>query len=110
MKKVSTAAARQIRNFSQQKLTMGLDLGDRSSCYRVLDEAGTVRLEQLSTSGHGQADCWFALHKQILLPLASCRLFLPTFSWWVCCSIHVLIYRKNKNQFQKGSGDGYPRT
>ena len=31
MKKVSTTAARQSRNFSQQKLTMGLDLGDRSS-------------------------------------------------------------------------------
>ncbi len=26
MKKVSTAAAKQIRNFSQQKLTIGLDL------------------------------------------------------------------------------------
>jgi len=31
MKKVSTAAAKQIRNFSEQKLTIGLDLGDRSS-------------------------------------------------------------------------------
>jgi hypothetical protein len=30
MKKISTAAAKQIRNFSQQKLTIGLDLGDRS--------------------------------------------------------------------------------
>jgi hypothetical protein len=29
MKKVSTAAAKQIRNFSEQKLTIGLDLGDR---------------------------------------------------------------------------------
>jgi hypothetical protein len=33
MKKVSTAAAKQIRNFFQQKLTIGLDLGDRSSWY-----------------------------------------------------------------------------
>lgn len=30
MKKVSTAAAKQIRNFSAQKLTIGLDLGDRA--------------------------------------------------------------------------------
>ena len=45
MKKVSTAAAKQIRNFSQQKLTIGLDLGDRSSWYCVLDEAGEVLLE-----------------------------------------------------------------
>src|SRR5450432_2771763 len=46
MKKVSTAAAKQIRNFSEQKLTIGLDLGDRSSWYCVLDERGEVVLEQ----------------------------------------------------------------
>jgi hypothetical protein len=31
MKKVSTAATKQSKNFSQRKLTIGLDLGDRSS-------------------------------------------------------------------------------
>jgi hypothetical protein len=36
MKKISTAAAKQIRNCSQQNLTIGLDLGDRSSWYCVL--------------------------------------------------------------------------
>ena len=46
MKKINTAAAKQIRNFSEQKLTIGLDLGDRSSWYCVLDEAGEVLLEQ----------------------------------------------------------------
>ena len=46
MKKISTAAAKQNRNFSEQKLTIGLDLGDRSSWYCVLDEAGEVLLEQ----------------------------------------------------------------
>ena len=51
MKKVSTAAMQQGRNFSEQKLTIGLDLGDRSSCYCVLDESGAVLLEQrLSTT------------------------------------------------------------
>ena len=51
MKKVSTVAAKQSRNFSQQKLTIGLDLGDRSSWYCVLDEAGAIVLEQrLSTT------------------------------------------------------------
>jgi hypothetical protein len=35
----------QERNF-QQKLTIGLDLGDRWSFYCVLDEAGQVILEQ----------------------------------------------------------------
>src|SRR5512141_671521 len=45
MKKVSTAAAMQSRNFSQQKLTVGLDLGDRSSYYCVLDESGRIVAE-----------------------------------------------------------------
>jgi hypothetical protein len=50
MKKISTAAAKQTRNFQDQKLTIGLDLGDRSSWYCVLDGAGEVLLEQkLST-------------------------------------------------------------
>jgi transposase len=46
MKKVSTRAAAQSRNISQQKLTIGLDLGDRNSWYCVVDEAGQIRLEQ----------------------------------------------------------------
>jgi transposase len=46
MKKVSTAATKQSRNISQQRLTIGLDLGDRNSCYCVLDEAGRLQLEQ----------------------------------------------------------------
>ena len=51
MRKVSTVARGQGRNFSQQRLTIGLDLGDRASCYCVLDEAGKVVLEQrLSTT------------------------------------------------------------
>ena len=46
MKKGSTAAAKQSSNLSQQKLTIGLDLGDRWSWYCVLDEAGNVLGEQ----------------------------------------------------------------
>jgi hypothetical protein len=44
---VSTAATKQNRNFSQQKLTIGLDLGDRSSYYCVLDETGQIVMEQI---------------------------------------------------------------
>jgi transposase len=46
MKKVSTVAVKQGRNISQQKLTIGLDLGDRNSWYCVVDEAGQIQLEQ----------------------------------------------------------------
>jgi transposase len=50
-KKVSTVAAKRSKNFSQQRLTVGLDLGDRNSWYCVLDKAGEIVLEQkLSTT------------------------------------------------------------
>jgi hypothetical protein len=51
MKKISTTAVKQTNNFREQRLTIGLDLGDRSSWYCVLDESGAVLLEQrLSTT------------------------------------------------------------
>jgi hypothetical protein len=54
MKKVSTVAAKQSKKISEQKLTVGLDLGDRSSWYCVLDESGAVVLEQqMSTPPKG---------------------------------------------------------
>jgi transposase len=46
MKKISTVAAKQNRNNSQQKVIVGLDLGDRNSWYCVVDEAGQIQLEQ----------------------------------------------------------------
>src|SRR3954467_7755923 len=51
MKKVSTTAAKPTSNFPEQKLTVGLGLGDRSSWYCVLNESGDLLLEQrLSTT------------------------------------------------------------
>ena len=46
MKKGSTATGQASRKISQQKLTVGLDLGDRHSWYCVLDETGQIQLEQ----------------------------------------------------------------
>lgn len=52
MKKVSTRAAAQSRNISQQKLTIGLDMGDRNSWYCLVDEGGQIQREQRAlTSG-----------------------------------------------------------
>ena len=50
MKKISTVAVKQSKNISGKKLTIGLDLGDRSSWYCVLDEGGEVLLEQKLTT------------------------------------------------------------
>ena len=46
MKKTITVQAFKGETFKEQKLTIGLDLGDRWSFYCVLDEAGQVILEQ----------------------------------------------------------------
>ena len=46
MKKVSTAARGELGKFAGQRLTIGLDLGDRSSWYCILDEQGELLLEQ----------------------------------------------------------------
>ena len=71
MKDVSTAAAQQTNNFPVQKLTIGLDLGDRSSWYCVLDEAGRVLLEQrLSTTPKAMREVFGAMPR--------CRIALET--------------------------------
>ena len=46
MKKISTLMAKRVEKVEVEKLTIGLDLGDRSSWYCVLNEAGEVVLEQ----------------------------------------------------------------
>jgi len=54
MKKNSTVAVGQKQIFKQAKLTIGLDLGDRTSHYCILDEAGNVILESnLLTTSNG---------------------------------------------------------
>ena len=69
MKKVSTVGVRRSRNFSEQKLTIGLDLGDRSSWYCVLDEAGAIVLEQkLSTTAKAMREVFGSMpHSRIAL-------------------------------------------
>src|SRR5258707_3990916 len=54
MKKNSTVAVGRKQILKQAKLTIGLDLGDRSSHYCMLDEAGKVIFERsLPTTSNG---------------------------------------------------------
>src|SRR6202049_2008124 len=70
MKKISTAV-KQSKNISGKKLTIGLDLGDRSSWYCVLDEAGEVLLEQkLGTTPKAMQEVFGAMPR--------CRIALET--------------------------------
>src|ERR1017187_8718519 len=71
MKKISTVATKQNRNFPEQKLTIGFDLGDRSSWYCVLDEQGEVVLEQrLGTTPKAM--------KEVFGAMPRCRIALET--------------------------------
>jgi transposase len=71
MKKVSTAAVKATKNFCQSKLTIGLDLGDRSSWYCLLDEAGEVMQEQrLTTSPKAMREAFGSMPR--------CRIALET--------------------------------
>jgi transposase len=46
MKELTTTMMQRTLNKQDGRLTIGLDLGDRSSCYCVLDETGDILLEQ----------------------------------------------------------------
>jgi transposase len=73
MKKVSTVAAKASKKISQQKLTIGLDLGDRNSWYCVLDEAGQMQLEQrVRTNAKALQEVFGALpHSRIALEIGT---------------------------------------
>jgi hypothetical protein len=78
MKKVSTRAAGQSRNISAQRLTIGLDLGDRNSWYCVVDEAGQIRLEQrVRTNAKGLHEVFGAM------PRSRIALEIGTHSPWI---------------------------
>src|ERR1700721_591742 len=87
MKKVSTATVKATKNFSQQKVTIGLDLGDRSSWYCLLDEVGEVLLEQkLGTTPKAM--------KEVFGGMPRCRIALETgmHSPWVSRLLSDLGY------------------
>jgi hypothetical protein len=88
MKKVSTAATMQSRNILQQKLTIGLDLGDRNSWYCVVDEAGQIQREQrVRTNGKALREVFGAM------PRSRIALEIGAHSPWIsrlhrqCCRV-----------------------
>ena len=78
MKKSSTVGVKQIKNFPERKLTIGLDLGDRASWYCVLDEGGEAIHEQkLSTTAKAISEVFGAM------PRSRVALETGTHSPWV---------------------------
>ncbi len=71
MRKNSTVVKNGNKIFKQPALTIGLDLGDRSSCYCVLDEMGNVILERsVPTTPNGI--------RQAFAKMPRCRIALET--------------------------------
>ena len=71
MKKNSTVATGRKQNFKPARLTIGLDLGDRTSHYCMLDETGSVILERsLPTTANGI--------RQTFSKIPRCRMALET--------------------------------
>src|SRR5579862_7690915 len=73
MKKVSTVAAKPSQKISRQKLTVGLDLGDRNSWYCVVDESGQIQLEQrVRTNAKALQEVFSAMpHSRIALEIGT---------------------------------------
>src|SRR3974390_794023 len=70
MRKISTTLT-SSKNISQGQLTIGLDLGDRSSAYCVLNEAGEIVLEhKLATTPEAM--------KQVFGSMPRCRIAIET--------------------------------
>ncbi len=55
MKKISTVRVNGNMIFKGHQLTIGVDLGDRWSCYCVLEEAGEILLELARNFSVGKA-------------------------------------------------------
>ncbi len=86
MKKTSTVRVNGKMIFKGHQLTIGLDLGDRWSCYCVLDEAGEVLLEQklATTPEAGEADIR-SIYREVSSPLET-----GTHSPWVSAKLKEL--------------------
>src|ERR1700737_2645704 len=78
MKKLTTTMMQRTLNTRDGRLTIGLDLGDRSSFYCVLDEAGEVLLEQKARTPPKAIEESFGA-----MPLSRIALETGTHSPWV---------------------------
>jgi len=67
MKKTSTVRVNGSMIFKGHKLTIAVDLGDRSSHYCVLDEAGEILLEQkLATTPEGMKQTFERIPRSLI--------------------------------------------
>ena len=99
MQKISTMQANGKKIFKGQ-LTIGLDLGDRSSCYCVLDENGEIISEQkIATTPEGM--------QQAFRKMARSRIAMETgtHSPWVSRVLTELGARSDRGTRTEGALD-----
>ena len=88
MKKISTVQVFGNEIFKEQKLTIGVDLGDRWSFYCVLDEAGKIILEQkVSTTPEAMKETFERIPRSLM------ALETGTHSPWVSRLLRELMGR-----------------
>jgi hypothetical protein len=69
VKKISPVAKRSNELYIEPKLTIGLDLGDRTNHYRICDEAGNVILEHgLPMAPKGIHQAFSSIPRSRILP------------------------------------------
>jgi len=88
MKKISTVQIFASEIFKEQRLTIGMDLGDHRWCYCILDEAGRILLEQKVATTPEALKQTFAKIPRSLLALET-----GTHSPWVSRLLAELGYK-----------------
>ena len=100
MKKNSTVTINRNEIFKEQKLTIGLDLGDRWSFYCVLDEAGQVIVEQkLPTTPEAMKQTFGKIPRSLI------ALETGTHSPWVSRVLTEFMTRSDRGARTKGAMD-----
>jgi transposase len=110
MKKISTVVRRGNEIFKEPKLTIGLDLGDRTSHYCILGEAGEVILEhRVPTTPQG-------IHQVFSrIPRSRIALETGTHSHWVSrqltqLSHEVIVAHARNVRLIGGALQAHPQT
>ena len=99
MKKISTVEIERIGIFKPNQLTTGLDLGDRTSYYCILDEAGEVIFEhELLTTPKGIEEVY------VRIPRSRIALETGTHSPWVSRQVKVGA-RSDRSACAQGATD-----
>jgi hypothetical protein len=108
MKKVSTAAAEQSRNFSLQKLTIGLDLGDRSKLLLCFGR-GRRCAAGATTRQDAQGDAMYRPSNNCLTRASECEAMEVSFARLIALS-NSMSSSRSAERTHENRHQTYPET